>query len=116
MEYAVMQNYSKGDDTGHLVPVFKSSTTQDVVTGRLKLFRLDYCFGPAISTNITITVVAEDQKVRLRQLRLQEDVQRRKSAMCDPHTLTYLVGQLTSYWLVWRVQWIMGRLQVLVAW
>lgn len=48
--------------TGHLVPVFKTSTTEDVVTRAHKLFRLDYCFGASHHYNITITVIADDQK------------------------------------------------------
>lgn len=61
-EYAVMQNHSKGNDMGQLVPVFKTSKTENVRTGVLKHFRLDYCFGPSHHYNISITTVADDQK------------------------------------------------------
>lgn len=45
-----------------MVPVFKTSTTEDVETRSRKLFRLDYCFGASHHYNITITIVADDQK------------------------------------------------------
>lgn len=47
---------------GQLVPVFKSSATEHVQTTALKYFRLDYCFGASHHYNITITIVADDQK------------------------------------------------------
>lgn len=51
--------YSTAHD---LVPIFKTSTIQDVITRTRKLFRLDYCFGTSHQYNIAVTVIAEDQQ------------------------------------------------------
>lgn len=61
-EYAVMQNHTKGNDMGQLVPIFKMAKAENVKTGSLKRFRLDYCFGGSPHYNITITTFASDQK------------------------------------------------------
>lgn len=61
-EHAVVQNHTKGNDMGELVPVFKMATSENVKTGYLKYFRLDYCFGGSHHYNISITTVASDQK------------------------------------------------------
>jgi len=46
-----VQNRTKGNTMGELVPVFKMATSENVKTGYLKHFRLDYCFG--IGKNLT---------------------------------------------------------------
>lgn len=48
--------------TGQLVPIFKMAKAENVKTGSLKRFRLDYCFGASPHYNITITTFASDQK------------------------------------------------------
>ena len=48
--------------TDELVPVFKMAKIENVKTGVLKHFRLDYCFGRSPHYNISITTLASDQK------------------------------------------------------
>ena len=38
------------------------ATAENVMTGALKYFRLDYCFGSSHHYNITISTLASDQK------------------------------------------------------
>lgn len=45
-----------------LIPIFKSASTQSVLTRNKKFYRLDYCFGPSHHYNVTITVIANDQQ------------------------------------------------------
>lgn len=47
---------------GHLEPIFITHTKNVVPTTVLQYLRLDYCFGGAHHYNITITVVADDQR------------------------------------------------------
>ncbi|XP_058953130.2 uncharacterized protein [Pocillopora verrucosa] len=63
-EYAVAKNYSSKDvDSAYdLIPIFKSASTQSVLTRNKKFYRLDYCFGPSHHYNVTITVIANDQQ------------------------------------------------------
>lgn len=60
--YCLLASHKRLLPTGQLVPVFKTSKTENVRTGVLKHFRLDYCFGPSHHYNISITTVADDQK------------------------------------------------------
>ena len=48
--------------SGHLEPIFITHTKKVVQTRVLQHLRLDYCFGASHHYNITITVVADDQK------------------------------------------------------
>lgn len=62
LEYADMKNRTKGNDEGQLVPIFKTQTSEVVTTGSLQFLALNYCFGGLPHYNITITVLADDQK------------------------------------------------------
>ena len=45
-----------------LIPVFKTTTPQEVMTANLLRLRLDYCFGEELHYNITISTMADDIK------------------------------------------------------
>lgn len=47
---------------GQLVPIFKTQTSEVVTTRSQQFLALNYCFGGLPHYNITITVVADDQK------------------------------------------------------
>ena len=45
-----------------LIPIFKTTTVQEVITAELLSFRLDYCFGQKPEYNVSISTMTDDTK------------------------------------------------------
>ena len=50
----------KRENVIELIPIFKTTTPEEVVTAELIRFRLDYCFGGEPYYNISISTMADD--------------------------------------------------------